>query len=230
MLLRLPRDGDPHLTEWARILNEGLARREPLILSAIYDCSKWYVRYLAPYSCTWVQEHLQSTDDGGYLYDPDNYTSSTLIDCRTERMKDFEAAMDAAFGYSLFLIPVQYDGEGNKILYDGVSAEDRMVGITNCCNPPFDKVFMFDMFKVNTITEADTNNGIDIESAHIEDGVGTFTEIDVTQAYKANGTQVIGNQGAAVADAAGGATIDTECRAALNALLARLRTHGLIAS
>lgn len=48
--------------------------------------------------------------------------------------------------------------------------------------------------------------------------------------YQVAGTQVVGVRGAAVADAAGGATIDAEARAALNALLARLRTHGLIAT
>lgn len=48
--------------------------------------------------------------------------------------------------------------------------------------------------------------------------------------YKFNGTKVVGAQGAAVADAAGGATVDAEARTALNALLARLRTHGLIAT
>jgi hypothetical protein len=44
--------------------------------------------------------------------------------------------------------------------------------------------------------------------------------------------RVLSGQGAAVADAAGGATIDVEARAALNALLARVRAstgHGLIA-
>ena len=37
-------------------------------------------------------------------------------------------------------------------------------------------------------------------------------------------------QGAAVADAAGGATVDAEARAAINGLLAELRTMGLIAT
>jgi len=44
------------------------------------------------------------------------------------------------------------------------------------------------------------------------------------------GTKLLGTRGAAVADATGGAVVDTEARAALNALLARLRTHGLIAT
>jgi hypothetical protein len=48
--------------------------------------------------------------------------------------------------------------------------------------------------------------------------------------YRVVGTKVVGAQGAAVADAAGGATVDAEARTALNALLARLRTHGLIAT
>ena len=49
-------------------------------------------------------------------------------------------------------------------------------------------------------------------------------------ALQIGGTQVVGARGAAVADATGGAIIDAEARAALNTLLARLRTHGLIAT
>jgi hypothetical protein len=45
-----------------------------------------------------------------------------------------------------------------------------------------------------------------------------------------NSVQVVGAQGAAVADATGGVVIDAEARTAINALLARLRTHGLIAT
>lgn len=51
-----------------------------------------------------------------------------------------------------------------------------------------------------------------------------------TYVYRINGTQVLAAQGAAVADASGGATIDAEARTAINTLLARLRTHGLIAT
>lgn len=49
-------------------------------------------------------------------------------------------------------------------------------------------------------------------------------------AYRVAATKVVGAQGAAVADASGGAIIDAEARSALNSLLARLRTHGLIAT
>ena len=52
----------------------------------------------------------------------------------------------------------------------------------------------------------------------------------LTGSLLAAGTKVVGAQGAAVADASGGATVDAECRTAVNDLLARLRTHGLIAT
>ena len=44
------------------------------------------------------------------------------------------------------------------------------------------------------------------------------------------GNQVVGPQLAAVAEATGGTTVDTEARAAIAAILDRLRQHGLIAS
>jgi hypothetical protein len=53
--------------------------------------------------------------------------------------------------------------------------------------------------------------------------------VNYATVVKRAGTQILSAQGAAVADAAGGATIDTEARAAINALLARVRAHGLIA-
>lgn len=56
-----------------------------------------------------------------------------------------------------------------------------------------------------------------------------FGSIDMATSLLRGGTQVVGAQQAAVADAAGGVVVDVEARAAINALLARLRTHGLIA-
>jgi hypothetical protein len=44
------------------------------------------------------------------------------------------------------------------------------------------------------------------------------------------GVQVVGTRGAAIADPTGGATVDSEARGALSAILAMLRTHGLIAA
>lgn len=43
------------------------------------------------------------------------------------------------------------------------------------------------------------------------------------------GNQVVGTRLAAVADPTGGTTVDAEARAAIAAILARLRQHGLIA-
>ncbi len=51
-----------------------------------------------------------------------------------------------------------------------------------------------------------------------------------SKAYYVNDIKVVGSQGAAVADATGGATVDTEARAAINAVIARLEAHGLIAT
>lgn len=62
------------------------------------------------------------------------------------------------------------------------------------------------------------------DHVNISDGTGAagFLEID--------GTQVLQGQGAAVSDASGGTTVDTEARTAINTLLARVRAHGLIAT
>ena len=57
--------------------------------------------------------------------------------------------------------------------------------------------------------------------------VGGYTTVG---SLRVGTNQVVGAQGAAVADATGGVVIDAEARTALNALLARLRTHGLIAT
>jgi len=57
--------------------------------------------------------------------------------------------------------------------------------------------------------------------------------VDTHDTYRVDGVKVVGVQGAAVPDAAGGIMIDVEARAAINALLARLRAstgHGLIAT
>jgi hypothetical protein len=60
--------------------------------------------------------------------------------------------------------------------------------------------------------------------------VDQFVTLDLTTSLKVNGTKVLGTQGALIADATGGATVDAEARTAINTLLARLRTHGIIAT
>lgn len=60
---------------------------------------------------------------------------------------------------------------------------------------------------------------------------GTFDatgSINTADFFKVDGTKVVGNQGAAIANPAGGATIDAEARTAIGLILAALRTHGLI--
>jgi hypothetical protein len=54
------------------------------------------------------------------------------------------------------------------------------------------------------------------------------SQVDVSGVYKVDGVQVVTEQQPAVPDASGGVTVDVEARTAVNALLAALRTHGLI--
>lgn len=56
--------------------------------------------------------------------------------------------------------------------------------------------------------------------------IGSTGYINTNDCYKVDNTQVVGNRGAAVADATDAATAITQ----LNTLLSRLRTHGLIAT
>lgn len=64
------------------------------------------------------------------------------------------------------------------------------------------------------------------EAWHLEPG----GIISVASSFQVGGTQVLSAQGAAVADASGGSTVDAEARTAINTLLARLRAHGMIAT
>lgn len=53
-------------------------------------------------------------------------------------------------------------------------------------------------------------------------------DTDVTGVYTVNGTQVVGPRGATVTPPTGGGTIDAQARQAINDLINRLQTHGLI--
>lgn len=88
------------------------------------------------------------------------------------------------------------------------------------------------IFSQGHVTLAASSNRVVL----IRDGGNWFvmaahtTNVNTSSGYQQNGVQVLGAQGAAVADASGGATIDAEARTAINTLLARLRTHGMIAT
>lgn len=71
--------------------------------------------------------------------------------------------------------------------------------------------------------------GLDSAGAEAFSVTGTGV-MNLVGSYQVDGTQVLSNRAAAVANASGGATIDAEARTALNSLLAKLRTHGIIAT
>ena len=62
------------------------------------------------------------------------------------------------------------------------------------------------------------------------DGTGWVTGVITASSVEIGGDQILTARQPAIADATGGATIDAEARAALNALLAACRAHGLIES
>lgn len=104
---------------------------------------------------------------------------------------------------------------------------------TNCFAIPYD-VLSQPSLEENEVT---VGNGRDSNKILFKkDGTIEITsptsnfsgDVNTSTVFKVSGTQVISARGAAVPDAVGGATVDTEARAAINALLARLRTHGLI--
>lgn len=69
-------------------------------------------------------------------------------------------------------------------------------------------------FSVDFVTTAEVDaSGINLPAAKV---------------LRIGGSQVVGARGAAVADPAGGATIDAEARTAIAAILSRLEAHGLI--
>lgn len=99
----------------------------------------------------------------------------------------------------------------------------------------FDKIEDIDQYEVIGRVLVGTGVPAALTAAELNEVVGQ-ADLDLGTnfydggEYRVAGTKVLGAQGAAVADASGGGVIDTEARAALNALLARLRTHGMIAT
>jgi len=75
----------------------------------------------------------------------------------------------------------------------------------------------------NTVTLADSTNLVLNTTTGTKIGTGTTQKLGFY-----NATPVV--QGASVADATGGATVDSECRTAVNALISRIEATGLIAT
>ncbi len=98
-------------------LFEEMNRKEPIILGVRDDGSDLTIRFRAALLTPWVRIHVQDEADGS-AYDPDNFDVglSELRDCRTNRVQDFVIPSAA---YTVYLIPVQKDGAGTLIYYDG---------------------------------------------------------------------------------------------------------------
>lgn len=127
-LLRAPPSGDPWLMELVLVMNAELMQREPQILGKRHDGTNLHLRIKTSINVSWLQIHVQSTisGEGGPTYDANNFTSRTLVDCRANRVQDVTVPDLPAGRYVVFIIPVDYDTAGTKILFDGVSADDRM--------------------------------------------------------------------------------------------------------
>lgn len=128
MAIRNPAESRAWPGEVAALVNEELLRREPAILGLRNDGVNWYLRFRAAFSALWVQVHIQGTGvgQGGSTYNPAQFVSSTLSDCRSNRVQDVTITRSGPLW--VFLIPVQYDGVATKILYDGQSGRpDNMV-------------------------------------------------------------------------------------------------------
>lgn len=87
-----------------------------------------------------------------------------------------------------------------------------------------------DVIEFSDVVERTNNSTVCTASGSPGSWEGLMGAVKANVGFFIGGNQIVGSRGAAVADATGGATIDTEARAALNALLARVRTHGLIAT
>lgn len=86
-----------------------------------------------------------------------------------------------------------------------------------------------DVYLKNLVDTAGTDLGTltDRVDAVEDDG---DVNLATGKVFKVNDVQVLGAQAAAEADVTGGSTIDAEARTTLNSLLAKLRTHGIIAT
>lgn len=120
----LPISGvSPELFSQRGLLNSVLLRREIDVLGWRWDGTDSKLRFRAPFEVTHVQVHVQNSSTGGIVaYVPGTSVSSTEVDCRASKVQDVTiTAPSTTLRYVVFLIPVQYDAAGTKVLYDGQS-------------------------------------------------------------------------------------------------------------
>lgn len=120
-----PPSGDQYLAQVAAIVNAELDRLEPQIIGWYHDGTNLHMRFRAALATPWVQVQVQSTAAGGggtaYTGSAGTCVSRTLVDCRANRIQDVTVA-DLPYGrYVVWLVPVQQDGAGLSILFDGQS-------------------------------------------------------------------------------------------------------------
>ena len=133
---------------------------------------------------------------------------------------------------------------------DDGSAREATIGLAAAdgvfrLNTPTGKnlhIKMGDAAAANNISFRDSADA-EVASLNSNGGLTLSENVDTSTNYKVAGTQVVGAQGVAVADAAvqdvaGGDTVDEtkveadllSCKNAINAIIARLEAHGLIAT
>ena len=132
-MIGLPLKTDPFVAAMLGQVNAELNRKEPTLVGISDDGTELTVRFRAPYGVGWVLVHLQSSEvaSGGFTYNTSTYVSETLIDCRANRLQDFTCAVSSGVGYMVFLIPVQYDGAGVQVRYDGFNGAQDAMGIVS---------------------------------------------------------------------------------------------------
>lgn len=135
---------------------------------------------------------------------------------------------------SVALPAIGFSGDPNTGMY---SAGANIIGFTMDGGASQGARIFFEVDPTNTnsarIRLVESYTYTQAASIRAENSAGTAqgllldtTYVDTNTAYKVAGTQVVSARGAAVADATDAATVITQ----LNTLLARLRTHGIIAT
>lgn len=118
--------------------------------------------------------------------------------------------------------------EAARVTNSGITLKGTVTGPSGVWDIAGFNLAVGDSYRINGISVLNkTTLGVQVVNSSLT-SVGTLTSVNTSGAYSVDGTQVVSNRGAAVSDASGGATIDTEARTAINALLSRVRIHGLI--